>query len=79
MSTDDEKRARVGDALSDILGEDGEMVTRWLTIVETIDSDGERGMWSLVPDDTKPWDTLGMLNFAIQQEQAGAVHREDEP
>lgn len=78
MSDDDAIKERISNALSDILGSEGEMVTRWVALVETIDSDGERALWCQTAENAKPWDTLGMLMFAVQQEQAGAVET-DEP
>ena len=46
------------------------IVTKFVLLVETMDSDGVRGLWSFTQDGAKAWDTLGMLHFAIQMEQA---------
>jgi hypothetical protein len=61
---------KIASAISNILGEEAEMVTRWVVLVETLDKDGDRGLWSLADHDAKPWDTLGMLMFGVQKEQA---------
>jgi hypothetical protein len=48
---------------------DGEMVIRWFSIVEVMDTNGDRGMWTLGSPNSEPWDVLGMLNYArIRQE-----------
>ena len=49
------------------------MVTRWVCVTEVIEEDGQRALWSVGPDDAQPWDRLGLMGFAMQLEQAGAV------
>jgi hypothetical protein len=60
---DDDVRRKIADALSQVMGSVGEMVTRWVALVEVIDEDGVRALWALAPDDAKAWDTLGMLDY----------------
>lgn len=70
----DDMRVAVGDAISALLGSrQNEMVTRWVVVVETIDRAGERAAWTLAPLDARTWDTLGLLAFGMQLEQAKAV------
>ena len=69
---------KIADAISNILGAEAEMVTRWVVLIETLDKDGDRGLWSLSDHDAKPWDTLGMLMFGVQKEQA-RISRLDVP
>lgn len=70
----EDMRVAAGGAISGLLaGGQGEMVTRWVLIVETIDDKGERAAWTLAPPDAKTWDTLGLLAFGMQLEQAKAV------
>lgn len=69
---------RIGLALSSALAEDDEMVTRWVAVIETIDTDGDRALWTMAPDGTQSWDALGMLTFAVQREQAHATLRTGE-
>lgn len=47
------------------------MVGNWIALVETIDENGERGLWSFASDGAKPWDTVGMMSYAMLREQAG--------
>ena len=49
------------------------MVTKWVILAETIDADGDRGLWSLCSESATAWDTLGLLQFALHREQAKAL------
>lgn len=70
-------RSRVESAMADAFRESDEMVTRWVVLVEVIDTNGERGLWTLAPDDATAWDTLGMLTYATQLEQAALGNLDD--
>lgn len=52
---------------------DGSMVTRFVVCLDVIDPEGERSLVLQCSPDMKSWDTLGMLEFARQQEQAASV------
>ena len=69
----DDIRERVASAISEAMQSVDEMVNKWVACVETIDSDGRRALWALTDPDAKPWDTLGMLTFAVQREQAASL------
>lgn len=71
--SDFDLRSRIGSALSEALHAEGDMVIKWVAAVETMDADGERGVWTLADDEASPWDTLGLLTYALQTEQAAAV------
>lgn len=73
MSSDDEIRARFASAISNAMAAEDEMVTKWICLAEAIDDDGRRAMWLLTDTEAKPWDTLGMLTFAVQQIQADSM------
>jgi hypothetical protein len=72
----DEVRDRIGDAFSNVLAGEGEMVTRWVALVEIIDSHGERAVYSMGAPDQRAWDSLGLLDYGIQLERA-ALLRDD--
>lgn len=46
------------------------MVTKWVVLAETIDTDGDRGLWCFCNQGATAWDTLGLLQFALHREQA---------
>lgn len=73
MSDADPVRSRVESAMADAFRESDEMVTRLVVCAEVIDANGERGLWTLAPDDATAWDTLGMLTYALGLEQAALV------
>ena len=65
-------RDEVESALVQAFRDAGEMVTRWTLCAESIDADGHRGLWLLSPDDMHAWETIGILTYALQIEQAKA-------
>jgi hypothetical protein len=76
---DDAELRRLGtDAVSDLISkiDQGAMATRFALLIEVVDAEGERGLWAISPDGQKAWDTLGLLQYAIQLEQAASVRDE---
>lgn len=55
----------------------GEMVTRWVAIVETIDDEGVRALWLQAAEHQKSWDTLGLLRYADHLEAASIIRDGD--
>lgn len=64
-------RERMADAVAGALP--GEMVTRWLVVVEVLGAAGDRAVYSLSPQDMQTWDVLGLAQYALALEQAGMV------
>lgn len=62
---------KMGDAISQVMQIEDEMVVRWVAVVEIIDKDGERGCWTLAHEGARTWDIFGLMQFAISREQAG--------
>ena len=56
--------------ISAALHDAGEMVVKWVLVCESMDDTGNRGVWTITDDDATTWDTLGLLTYALQQEQA---------
>ena len=73
MAEFSEIRDSVGNALAQAVAGEAEMVTRWVALVEVMDADGGRAAYVMAPDGAKPWDTLGLLTFGVQVEQAAAI------
>lgn len=63
-------RDEVEAALVQAFRDAGEMVTRWTLCAESIDEEGHRGLWLLSPDDMHAWETIGILTYALNLEQA---------
>jgi len=61
----------IGDAIANAIGEhEHGMVTKWVALVESIDADGERGLWTMTSDGVKAWDTVGLLQHGLHLQQA---------
>lgn len=48
-------------------------VTRWVCLIESIDTDGTAGLWTAVSDGLKAWDTVGMLGHAMDLQRAKTI------
>lgn len=48
----------------------GAFVTRFVLVAEAIAPDGVRTLWTETHDGATSWDTLGLLTYATQAEQA---------
>lgn len=49
----------------------GGFVVRWLVIAEAVEADGARKLWLPESADLKPWDGLGMIEFAAHAVKGG--------
>lgn len=64
MADLDSASDKVNDALFTIINEEGAaMITKWVCLVEVVDKDGEKSLWSLGSDDLSLWDRIGMIEF----------------
>lgn len=71
-------RAAMADAVQQAIADiyEGNLVTRWIVLAEVIEPEGERALVTTRQEDMRAWDSLGMLTFAVQLEQA-ALTRDD--
>lgn len=69
--TGEEIQRRLEAAIPEAFAVEGGFVNKWVVLAETIGPDGERGMWTRTSPDLKPWDTMGMLEFAMAIERRG--------
>ena len=66
-------RAAAQQAVSTVAGEYGHMITRYILVAETMDEDGERAVLMAASPDQRAWDSIGLLGYALQLEQAGTL------
>jgi hypothetical protein len=79
VDADDLKR-EIEDAIGTVLNRhETALITKWIVLVEAIDGDGDRCLWTLGSDTLTKWDGLGILTYGLQLEQAKAVARYLEP
>lgn len=60
------------DAVSQVLGRHGLMVTKWILAAEVLDADGERALESFASPDIRAWDTIGLFGYLDARER-GAI------
>ena len=68
--SDADTRQAVSDAITQAIHGDGDMVTKWVAIIEGFNADGERYIWRMSDDESTPWDRIGLLQFALIRAQA---------
>jgi hypothetical protein len=79
-STFEKIQDEIGEQLAQIVGRhESGFVTKWVAVVESVGEDGKVGLWLMCGDQMKAWDTLGMLNYALNEEQARAVQERLSP
>jgi hypothetical protein len=69
----EQAQTQLQNAIADVLHAQGQMLIKWITLIEDVDADGQRGLWLVSNDGATAWDNLGMLTYATQQEQARAT------
>jgi hypothetical protein len=66
--------AALGEAIARVLNQhETSMVIKWTALIETMDGDGERGLWTFASDNNRAWDTVGMLQHALHLQQSQAL------
>lgn len=72
-------QAAVAKAIGDGVSEhEGGFVTKWVALVESVDPEGARGLWTLTSDDVMAWDTVGLLQHGLHLQQAQAINPPDD-
>ena len=57
------------DAIAQVLGRHGLMVTKWILAAEGLDAAGERAMEAFTSPDFRSWDSIGLLGFLDARER----------
>jgi hypothetical protein len=71
-------RKAIADGLTTALAAEGEMLIKWVAIVETMGNDGERGLWAVAAEEMKSWETLGFLEYGKAREYAKKITERDD-
>jgi hypothetical protein len=65
-------------ALADVIhANDGAVLIKYVTVCEVMETTGERSMWVLATDGMKPWESIGMLEYAHDLERAETNRRDE--
>lgn len=57
-------------AVQAVCARHGQMLGRFVFVGEVVETEGERTTWVAASRQQKPWESLGLLHFGIQAEQA---------
>ena len=60
----------MADGIATAVGKDGDMPTRWVAVVETLDVDGKRCVWRMVSDGLTSWDAAALHDYALTKLRA---------
>jgi hypothetical protein len=62
----------LNNAIAEVISKHEErgLVTKWIALIETLDAEGARGMWTATSDGLTAWDTDGMLHHALNLQKA---------
>lgn len=63
--------AQLGSTIAQAVSEG--LVNRWVCLVEVIEDDGTRILLTAGSEDLRAWDTLGMLDYALERERANVA------
>ena len=55
----------MSDGIANAVGRDGDIPTRWVAVVETLDADGKRCVWRMVSDGLTSWDAAALHDYAL--------------
>lgn len=62
----DDLEAAIDKAINEAVGtHERGFVTKWVALIETVDPEGERGLWTFTSEDVKAWDTVGLLQHGL--------------
>lgn len=56
---------------------DHAMLIKYVALCEVIETSGERAMWILATDGMKPWESIGLIEYAHDLERA-ATNRDQQ-
>ncbi len=60
----------MSDGIATAVGRDGDVPTRWVAVVETLDPDGKRCVWRMVSDGMTSWDAAALHDYALTKLRA---------
>jgi hypothetical protein len=65
-------------AISQTMHGGGFMANGWVLVASVVDEDGSQGLWTFTSPELMGWQTLGMLGYATQIENAAVSCHEGE-
>lgn len=78
MSVGEDIEIAINSAIEQVIRDhEGGFTLKWVALVETVDPDGERGVWTMTSADVKAWDTLGLLEYGKQKQNAQIIRNDD--
>lgn len=69
----------LGSAIAEVMNNlGGGFVVKWISLIEIINDDGHRGLWTTTSDGLTAWDTCGLLTHALHMQQSATLEGKDE-
>lgn len=58
----------VEEAITSIVSDHNEIITKWVVVAETVNQDGVMGVWTITPHGQPVWNAMGLLEFAMKKQ-----------
>jgi hypothetical protein len=69
----------IGNAIDAAVGQhEGGLVTKWIALVESVNGEGVRGLWTMTSDGLMAWDTAGLLQHALHLQLKQTIQPPDD-
>jgi hypothetical protein len=70
----------IGEAIDVAVNQhEGGFVTKWVALVESVDPQGERGLWTMTSEGVKAWDTVGLLQHGLHLQHSQTLEARINP
>lgn len=64
-----EVRDSLAASISEAVKDEGDLVIKWVALIEVLDENGERCVWTIGNEGATSWDILGLLHHALSLQQ----------
>lgn len=70
----EEMEREVDSAIRSVLAKyEGAFVFKWIALIETQPEGELRGIWTFTAEDQMAWDSIGMMEYAVELEKAALI------
>lgn len=57
-------------AIADVMAKHDAMVVKWVALIEVMEPDGQRSLWTTTSEGVMAWDTVGLLQHGLHIQHA---------
>jgi hypothetical protein len=60
----------MSDGIAEAVGHDGDIPTRWVAVVESLDAEGNRCVWRMASEGLASWEAASLHDYALTKLRA---------